>query len=87
MLLDGAHALGQLPLDLPRLAPDYFVANCHKWLCAPRGSACMWVHSQRRGSVRPLVLSHGSGAGFTSDFVWDGNRDYSAQLAVSAALR
>jgi hypothetical protein len=52
--------------------PDYFVTNCHKWLCAPRGSALLWVAPRRQPCVRPLVVSHGSGCGFTSDFIWDG---------------
>ena len=52
--------------------PDYFVTNCHKWLAAPRGTAVMWVRRDRQAAVRPLVVSHGSGAGFTSDFIWDG---------------
>ena len=72
MLVDGAHALGMLPLDLADLAPDYFVSNCHKWLCGARGSAMLYVARGRRDGIRPLVVSHGSGAGFTSDFVWDG---------------
>lgn len=75
MLIDGAHAMGQLPLDLAALAPDFFVTNCHKWLCAPRGSALLWVAPGRRAAVRPLVVSHGSGCGFTSDFIWDGGCD------------
>ena len=72
MLIDGAHALGQLPLDLYSLGADYYVANCHKWLSGPRGSACMWVGRQRQAGIRPLVVSHGSGCGFVSDFIWDG---------------
>ncbi|KAG2497474.1 hypothetical protein HYH03_004628 [Edaphochlamys debaryana] len=66
--------------------PDYFVANCHKWLCGPRGSAVLWVHPRRRGGVRPLVVSHGSGCGFTSDFIWDGCRDFTPYLGTSSAL-
>ncbi|GIL54670.1 hypothetical protein Vafri_10411 [Volvox africanus] len=81
---------GSVPGNLvsPQLncIPDYFVTNCHKWLCAPRGSAVLWVASNRQACVRPLVVSHGSGCGFTSDFIWDGCRDYAPYLATSSAL-
>jgi hypothetical protein len=72
VLIDGAHALGQLPVNLAALAPDYFVSNCHKWLGGARGSALLWVRRGLQAGVRPLVVSHGSGCGFLSDFIWDG---------------
>ncbi|PRW58839.1 L-cysteine desulfhydrase 1 isoform X2 [Chlorella sorokiniana] len=87
VLIDGAHAPGQLPLDLEELGADYFVANCHKWLCAPRGSAFMHVRPEHQRHVRPLIVSHGYGSGFVSEFIWDGCRDYAPLLAISAALR
>lgn len=87
VLVDGAHALGMLPLDLASLQPDYFVTNCHKWFCGPRGTAIMWVRPDRKAGIRPLITSHGSGHGFTSDFIWDGCRDYAPILGLSAAAR
>jgi len=86
VLIDGAHALGQLPLDISALAPDYLVANCHKWLGGARGSALLWVARGKQAGVRPLIVSHGSGAGFLSDFIWDGCRDYAPLLSLSTAL-
>ena len=74
VLVDGAHALGQLPVDLQELGADFFVSNCHKWLCAPRGSAILWVKRACQDGFLPLVKSHGHGEGFTSDFIWDGVR-------------
>eukprot|EP00200_Dunaliella_tertiolecta_P004798 CAMPEP_0202339480 /NCGR_PEP_ID=MMETSP1126-20121109/1324_1 /ASSEMBLY_ACC=CAM_ASM_000457 /TAXON_ID=3047 /ORGANISM="Dunaliella tertiolecta, Strain CCMP1320" /LENGTH=445 /DNA_ID=CAMNT_0048930037 /DNA_START=110 /DNA_END=1447 /DNA_ORIENTATION=- len=87
VLIDAAHALGQLVIDLESLDADFYVTNCHKWLAGPRGSAVFWAHPRVKHTVRPLVVSHGSGHGFTSDFIWDGCRDYAPYLGVSAALR
>lgn len=72
ILVDGAHALGQMPLAIEALGADYFVANCHKWLCSPRGAAILWVRRQCQDGFQPLVKSHGLGCGFCSDFVWSG---------------
>ncbi|GIL80140.1 hypothetical protein Vretifemale_9315 [Volvox reticuliferus] len=87
---DAAEGTGQVPGNVaapePHCVPDYFVTNCHKWLCAPRGSAVLWIAPNRQACVRPLVVSHGSGCGFTSDFIWDGCRDYAPYLATSSAL-
>ena len=47
----------------------------------------MHVSAQHQRHVRPLIVSHGCGSGFVSEFVWDGCRDYAPLLAVSAALR
>ncbi len=86
MLVDAAHALGQLPVDVAELDADFYVTNCHKWLAGPRGSALMWVHPRAQRWVRPLVVSHGSGSGFVSDFIWDGCRDYAPYLGLTSAL-
>jgi selenocysteine lyase/cysteine desulfurase len=87
VLIDGAHAPGMLPLNLTDLGADWYVANLHKWYCCPRGSAFLWARPEHHESLQPLVISHGSGDGLTSAFIWDGNRDYSATLAVLTAIR
>ncbi|EJD49589.1 PLP-dependent transferase [Auricularia subglabra TFB-10046 SS5] len=42
-LIDAAHAIGQVHVDLKVVDPDFWISNCHKWLYARRGCAVFYV--------------------------------------------
>ncbi|MDB5405576.1 MAG: cefD [Rhodospirillales bacterium] len=86
VLVDGAHAPGNIPLDLPALGTDWYVGNCHKWLMAPKGAGFLWASKPAQAAVHPATISLHYGEGFTPEFDWTGTRDPSACLAVTAAL-
>jgi isopenicillin-N epimerase len=85
-LIDGAHAPGMLDLHIGALGATYYTGNFHKWVCAPKGSAFLWVDESRRRCVHPSIISHFLDEGFDTEFDWQGTRDISAWLTINDAL-
>jgi isopenicillin-N epimerase len=86
LLVDGAHAPGMLEFNVLEQGVDFYAGNLHKWICAPKGSAFLWVHRTRQAEIHPLVISHHYLSGFEKEFGWQGTRDISGLLSISAAL-
>ena len=53
VLLDGAQALGAIPVDVDALGVDYYAASGQKWLCGPLGTGCLYVRGSRLGELAP----------------------------------
>ena len=89
VLVDGAHAPGLLPLALDSLGDmgvDWYVGNCHKWLCAPKGCGFIVATPEGQRDLHPAVISNFFGEGFEKEFAWTGTVDPGARLAITAAL-
>jgi len=92
-VIDGAHAPGQIQLDLDALGADVYAGNCHKWMLAPKGSGFLHVRRDVQKLIEPLIVSWGwesdepSSSPFVDYHEWQGTRDISAFLTVTAAIR
>lgn len=91
-VVDGAHAPGQIPLDLAALGADFYSGNCHKWMMAPKGSAFLYARRELQPLVEPLVVSWGwesitpGDSRFIDEQEYQGTRDIAAYLTVPAAI-
>lgn len=85
-LIDGAHAPGMLPLDLPSLGVDYYVGNLHKWAMAPRSCAILWAAPDRQRDLHPTTISWGYELGMSAEFDLVGTRDPSPWLAAPEGI-
>ena len=84
VLVDAAHAPGQLRDDIAALGADHWIGNLHKWAYTPRGSAILW---SRPGTVvTPTVLSWQLADGYAASFDYPGTWDYAGWLAVPDGL-
>ena len=92
VLLDAAHGIGMIPLNLEVLGASYVTSNCHKWLCAPKGSAFLYVREDKQSKIQPLTISHGhtfplgDTTRFRHEFDWTGTQDISGWCSIPAVI-
>jgi isopenicillin-N epimerase len=88
LVVDGAHAPGQIDLDLDALGADVYSGNCHKWMLSPKGVGFLYARPEAQPLIDPAIVSWDwlDDASFPDLHRWQGTRDPSAYLAVPSAI-
>ena len=58
-VIDAAHPLGQMRLDMHDLGADYYAMSPHKWLDAPTGTGLLYMRRESQDRVWPTVVTSG----------------------------
>lgn len=91
--VDGAHAPGQIELNLEEIGAAFYAGNLHKWASSPRGTAFCYVDQQYHHLIEPAIISWGSSQSvqgkdttLAEKFSILGTRDLAPFMAIPAAL-
>jgi selenocysteine lyase/cysteine desulfurase len=57
VVVDGAHALAQIPFRRDDLGCDYYGATLHKWVMAPHGTGFLYVRRDKIARLWPLMAA------------------------------
>ena len=58
-LVDGAHSIGMLNLDMHELGADFYASSPYKWAGAPVGTGFLYMRRESQERVWPTVASMG----------------------------
>jgi isopenicillin-N epimerase len=92
IFIDGAHAPGQIDVNLQTLNADIYTGACHKWMMTAKGSSFLYVKKSLQHFIDPLVVSWGYNAIYPSHSQFldyhemQGTKDFSAFLTIPAAI-
>jgi selenocysteine lyase/cysteine desulfurase len=86
VIVDAAQSFFQLEFKLPDFGADFVGMNFHKWVGAPLGVAAIWIRKGHAAEIAPSPAEADAKPDDVQARVHQGTVDYSAQLAIPAAL-
>lgn len=96
VIIDGAHAPGQILVDVSAIGAEVYIGDLHKWMFSPKGSAFIYVGSNAttaagrhlHDALQPTTTTSDLSTGtMASRFHYVGTRDYTAYCAVNDAFK
>ncbi len=86
VMVDGAHAVAHIEVNIPSLNCDYYGASLHKWLCAPLGEGMLFVKKEHIPIIWPLLADSDRPGNDISRLNHTGTIPVHSDLAISDAI-
>ncbi len=86
--VDGAQAVGMIPVDLAELGVDFYATSPHKWLQAPKGLGVLYIRKEVQSSLRPMWVTWGQNSwkGTVRIFEDYGTRNLAEVITLADAI-
>jgi isopenicillin-N epimerase len=87
VIVDGAHAVGMVPVALDDWNPHFYATSCHKWLLSAKGTGMLFVSDDAHDHVEPLILGGSTRPNpNASRFDMMGTRDQTPFIGLGEAI-
>jgi selenocysteine lyase/cysteine desulfurase len=85
-IVDAAHSVGQMPLDVRALDLDFVGFSLHKWVAAPQGTGAMFIRKSRLADVEPCNGNTENALTDVRARVFSGTVNFAAMLTIPKAI-
>lgn len=86
VMVDGAHAVAHIPVNISELNCDYYGSSLHKWLCSPLGAGILYVHKSKIEKLWPAFADNSFAKDDIRKLNHTGTHPCSTDLSVNVAL-
>ena len=86
VLVDGAHCVGHIEVDIASLNCDYYASSLHKWLSTPLGAGMLYVSKDKISQIWPLLAERDREAGDIRRLNHTGTHPVHTDLAINDAM-
>ena len=86
VIVDAAHAWGQIKFSIDDLGVDFVGLNLHKWIGAPVGVGALYIRKGRLADVDRMMANEDEPGDSILSRVHSGTANFAAFLSVPAAL-
>ncbi len=86
VMVDGAHCVGHINVDIKELDCDYYGSSLHKWLSTPLGAGLLFVKKDKISKIWPLLAEHDREPDDISRLNHTGTHPVHTDLAINDAI-
>ena len=86
VMVDGAHCIGHLQVDVESLGCDYYGSSLHKWIAAPLGTGMLYVKTEHIDTLWPIFAESKRPPGDISRLNHTGTHPVYHDLCIEHAL-
>ncbi len=86
VMVDGAHCIGHIQVDVDALGCDYYGSSLHKWVAAPLGTGMLYVKSEHIDNLWPIFAESERDPGDITRLNHTGTHPVYHDLCIEQAL-